>query len=84
MAKEYVVIMDCSVCPKPVEQAERNLCLIHARALLSVRQAYEVWASAFGGITPTDFLNRVARLKGTGRNAREIVEFLQQHPERWK
>jgi len=80
----YAVIMDCSVCGKAAEQAERNLCPIHARALLSVKQAYEVWATAFGGITPTDFLNRVARLKGTGRNAREIVEFFQQHPERWK
>jgi hypothetical protein len=84
MVKEYAVIMDCSVCGKAAEQAEPNLCLIHARALLSVRQAYEVWASAFGGITPAEFLNRVARLKGTGRNAKEIVEFLQQHPERWK
>jgi hypothetical protein len=84
MFKEYANIMDCSVCGKGAEQAESNLCLIHARALLSVRQAYEVWASAFGGITPAEFLNRVARLKGTGRNAKEIVEFLQQHPERWK
>ena len=84
MVKEYAIIMDCSVCGKAAEQAERNLCPIHDRALLSVRQAYEVWASAFGGITPADFLNRVARLKGTGRNAKEIVEFLQQHPERWK
>ena len=84
MVEEYAVIMDCSVCGKAAEQAERNLCPIHARALLSVKQAYEVWATAFGGITPTDFLNRVARLKGTGRNAREIVEFFQQHPERWK
>ena len=84
MVKEYAIIMDCSVCGKATEQAERNLCPIHARALLSVRQAYEVWASALDGITPADFLNRVARLKGTGRNAKEIVEFLQQHPERWK
>ena len=84
MVKEYAIIMDCSVCGKATEKAERNLCPIHAQALLSVRQAYEVWATAFGGITPADFLNRVARLKGTGRNAREIVEFLQQHPERWK
>jgi hypothetical protein len=84
MVKEYAISMDCSVCGKPTEQAEQNLCPIHARALLSVRQAYEVWANAFGGITLTDFLNRVARLKGTGRNAKEIVEFLQQHPERWK
>jgi hypothetical protein len=84
MAGGYAIIMDCSVCRKAAEQAEPNLCLIHDRALLSVKQAYDVWATAFGGITPADFLNRVARLKGTGRNAKEIVEFLQQHPERWK
>jgi len=84
MVKEYSIIMDCSVCGNAAERAERNLCPIHTQALLSVRQAYDVWASAFGGITPADFLNRVARVKGTGGNAREIVEFLQQHPERWK
>ena len=84
MVEEYAVIMDCSVCGKATEQAEQNLCATHARALLSVRQAYEVWASAFGGITPTDFLNRVTKLKGTGRNAKKIVEFFRQHPERWK
>jgi hypothetical protein len=84
MVKEYAIIMDCSVCGKATEQAKQNLCATHARALLSVRQAYEVWVTAYGGITPADFLNRVARLKGTGRNAKEIVEFLQQHPERWK
>lgn len=76
--------MNCSVCGEAIELAERDLCPIHARALLSVRQAYEVWATAFGGVTPADFLNRVAKLKGTGRNAEEIVEFLQNHPERWK
>ena len=84
MAKEYAIIMDCPDCGKATERAERNLCPIHDRALLSVRQAYEVWATAFGSISPADFLNRVARLKGTGRNAKEIVEFLQKHPERWK
>ena len=84
MVKEYAIIMDCSVCGNAAERAERNLCPIHAQALLSVRQAYEVWASAFGGITPTEFLNRVSRLKGTGSNAKEIVEFFRQHPERWK
>ncbi len=84
MVKEYAIILDCSVCGQATEKAERNLCPIHARALLSVRQAYEVWATAFGGITLADFLNRVARLKGTGGSAREIAEFLQQHLERWK
>jgi len=84
MVNEHAIIMDCSVCGKAAEQVERNLCPVHARALLSIRQAYEVWASAFGGITQADFLDRVAKLKGTGRNAKEIVEFLQQHPERWK
>jgi len=49
-----------------------------------MRQAYEVWANAYGGITQAEFLKRVAKLQGTGRNAREIAEFLHQHPEKWK
>jgi len=58
--------------------------LTHARALDSVRQAYEAWAKAFGSIGRADFLKRVAKQQGTGKNAREIVEFLQQRPEKWK
>jgi len=76
--------MDCPDCERVTERTEQSLCPIQDRALRNVRQAYEVWATAFGSISPTDFLNRVAGLKGTGRNAKEIVEFLRQHPERWK
>jgi len=47
-------------------------------------QAYEAWAKAFGSIARADFLRRVAKQQGTGKNAREIVEFLQQRPEKWK
>ena len=47
-------------------------------------QAYEAWAKAFGSIARADFLKRVAKQQGTGKNAREIVEFLQQRPEKWK
>jgi len=76
--------MACPVCGQPGEPDEADFCPAHTRALESVRQAYEAWANAFGSIAQADFLNRVARLKGTGRNAKGIVEFLQQHPERWK
>ena len=76
--------MACSVCDQPSEPDRVDFCPAHARALESVRKAFEAWTNAFGGIAQADFLNRVARLKGTGRNAKEIVEFLQQHPERWK
>jgi len=76
--------LGCSVCGQATEQANADLCLIHARALESVVQAYEAWAKAFGSIARADFLRRVAKQQGTGKNAREIVEFLQQRPEKWK
>jgi len=76
--------MACPVCGQPSESDRADFCPAHARALESVGKAFEAWANAFGGIAQANFLNRVARLKGTGRNAKEIVEFLQQHPERWK
>ena len=47
-------------------------------------QAYEAWAKAFGSIARADFLKRVAKQQGTGKNAREIIEFLQQRLEKWK
>ena len=45
-------------------------------------QAYEAWAKAFGSIARADFLKRVAKQLGTGKNAREIVEFLQESREK--
>jgi len=76
--------LGCLVCGKETEQATADLCPAHARVLDSVKKAYEVWAKAYGSLRISDFLQRVAKLQGTGRTAREIVEFLQQHPEKWK
>ena len=76
--------MDCLVCRKETEQATTNLCPAHARALDSVKKAYEVWAKAYGSLLHDYFLKRIAKLQGTGKNAREIVEFVQHHPEKWK
>jgi len=76
--------LDCSVCGLAIKQANAELCPTHARALDSVRQAYESWAIAYGGIELADFLKRIVKLQGTGRSAREIAEFLRQHPEKWK
>jgi hypothetical protein len=72
------------VCGRTSELADLDFCPAHALAFHSVRQAYEVWAKALDGITLADFLKRIVRLQGTGRNAREIAEFLHQHPEKWK
>jgi len=76
--------LGCYICGQATEQVNGDLCLTHARGLDSVRQAYEAWAKAFGSIARADFLKRVAKQQGTGKNAREIVEFLQQRPEKWK
>ena len=76
--------LDCLVCWKETEQATPDLCPAHARALDSVKKAYEVWATAYGSLLQDDFLKRIANLEGTGKNAREIVEFVQYHPEKWK
>jgi len=53
-------------------------------ALDSVKKAYEVWAKAYGTLSQDDFLKHIAKLQGTGKNAREIVEFVQHHPQKWK
>lgn len=72
------------MCGLTIEEANVELCPTHARAVESVRQAYESWATAFGGLRLADFLKRIIMLQGTGRSAREIAEFLQKHPEKWR
>ena len=74
----------CSICGQATDEERLDLCASHTRALHSVEQAYDVWANAFDGITSADFLKRVAKLRGTGKNAKKVVDFLQQHPEKWK
>ena len=77
-------MLDCSVCGSAIEQVNAELCPDHARALDSVRKAYELWALAYGGVALADFLKRIVMLRETGRSAREITEFLKQHLERWQ
>ncbi len=76
--------MTCLVCGKESEPAKADYCPAHNRAYYSVKQAFSVWTIAYGTLSPSDFLKRVGKLPGTGQNAREIVEFLQRNPARWK
>jgi hypothetical protein len=80
---EHATILVCYVCGQTGIPADPDFCPAHARALDIVKQAYDVWAKALGSISLADF-KRIGGLSGTGRNAREIAEFVLQHPERWK
>ena len=76
--------LNCLLCGKETEPAEPNYCRAHHRALDSVKQAYGAWKTAYGSLSPSDFLGRIERLPGTGQNARDIVKFLLRNPSRWK
>ncbi len=76
--------LTCLVCGKETEAAKANFCQAHSRASDRVRQAYSVWTTAYGSLSLSDFFKRVRKLPGTGQNAREIVEFLERNPPRWK
>jgi len=84
VVNEHTITLGCLVCGQASEPADADFCHPHAQAFGSVRQSYEAWANAFGGIQLADFLKRITKLQGTGRNVREIAEFLQRHPESWK
>ena len=76
--------MSCLVCGKESEPAKADYCPGHNRAYDNVRRAFSAWTTAYGTLSPCDFLKRVEKLPGTGHNAREIIEFLQRNPARWK
>jgi len=74
----------CIVCGKEAEPSKADLCPAHARAFDNVKQAFTVWTTAYGSLSPSDFLKRVGKLAGTGKNAKEVVEFLERNPARWR
>ena len=76
--------MSCLICGKQSEPGKANYCPAHNRAYHSVRDAFSAWTTAYGSLSSSDFLKRAGKLPGTGRTAREIVEFLQRNPARWK
>lgn len=44
-----------------------------------VKEAYPLWAKAYGGMEWKAFLGNVKRNAQTGQWAREIAEFLEEH-----
>ncbi len=76
--------MNCLLCGKETEPGKADYCAPHNRAYESVKHAFSAWTTAYGTLSRSDFLNRLGKLPGTGQTAREIVEFLQQNPARWK
>ncbi len=76
--------MNCLICGRETEAANATFCRAHNRALDNLRQAFSAWTDAYGNLSFPDFLKRVGKLPGTGQNAKEIVQFLQHDPTRWK
>lgn len=68
--------MNCRVCGRA---AKSDFCMHHQSAMDRVKEAYPLWAKAYGGMEWKAFLGNVKRNAQTGQWAREIAEFLEEH-----
>jgi hypothetical protein len=67
-----------------IVDATTSFCSNHLEAYAKVRGGYSLWYAAYGSLTAEAFLKRLLALAETGGRAKEIVQFLSRHPERWK
>ena len=74
----------CAVCGKKIVDFNTSFCDNHSDAYYKIKDAYHLWAAAYGSLTIEAFLRRLLTLPETGDRAREMVQFLARNPERWK
>lgn len=65
--------MKCGLCER---EAEDGLCRYHLEAKQEVESAYPRWAEAYGSMSKTAYLERVAKNPETGEWAAEVARML--------
>lgn len=64
----------CIVCRKDVaDDAKRPLCRFHMEAYNNIIENYDKWRSAYGNLTPEEFLKRLKDNEYTGKWIKEVV-----------
>lgn len=62
----------CILCVRKAIQ--EKYCEYHYEALQSLRVHYEIWKSRYGDISWDDYLNRLQKMKNTGKWIKEVIE----------
>ena len=64
---------NCIVCGRP-SQEEREFCKYHQEAYEELKNAFNRWKNAYGGMEWHDYLEEILKVEGTGIWVTEVVE----------
>jgi hypothetical protein len=66
-------IVKCTVCTLKVYNNEDKYCLYHNQAYDNLIKHYKIWNKAFGGLSWTNYMNKLLELKETGTWVKEVI-----------
>jgi DNA topoisomerase I len=66
-------IVKCSVCTRKVSNNQDKYCLYHKQAYDNLIKHYKIWNKAFGGLSWTNYMNKLLTLKETGGWVKEVI-----------
>jgi hypothetical protein len=66
-------IVKCTVCTLKVSNNQDKYCLYHKQAYDNLTKHYEIWNKAFGGLSWTNYMNKILELKETGSWVKEVI-----------
>ncbi|NHV99327.1 MAG: hypothetical protein HA496_06695 [Thaumarchaeota archaeon] len=67
----------CIICGRNVETGSKpSFCSLHLEAYRNIVRNYEAWRSAYGGLTPEEFLRRLENNDYTGKWVKEVVRVM--------
>ena len=66
----------CPLCERRKHETEQ-FCSFHNTALWNLRQGYELWIEAFGGIAKEMYYSELEKRPETGDAVKEVIKYLQ-------
>jgi hypothetical protein len=63
----------CAACYREVVAKGKKYCIYHTQAFANLQNQYGAWVHAYGGISETDYMNKLLTLSQTGSWVKDVI-----------